>query len=35
MINWQTVAQIFSIGLIGLAGPLIIIAISFKGGANL
>lgn len=35
MINWQTVAQIISIGLIGLAGPIIIVAISFKGGENL
>jgi hypothetical protein len=35
MINWQTLAQIVSIGFIGLAGPIIIVAISFKGGANL
>jgi hypothetical protein len=34
MINWQTVLQIISIALVGLAGPIVIIAISFKGGAN-
>jgi len=32
MINWQTVGQIISIGLIGLAGPIIVVAISFKSG---
>lgn len=34
MINWQTVLQIISIALVGLAGPLVIVAISFRGGAN-
>jgi len=35
MINWQTVAQIISIALIGLAGPAIIVALSFRSGNNL
>jgi hypothetical protein len=35
MINWQTVAQIISIALVALSGPLVIVAISFRGGANL
>jgi hypothetical protein len=34
MINWQTVAQIISIGFIVFASPIIILALVFEGGTN-
>ena len=32
MINWQILGQIFSVGVIGLAGPAVIVLLALKKG---
>jgi hypothetical protein len=32
MINWTVVLQLLSVALVGLAGPLIVVLLAFRGG---